>query len=226
MAIIQTVLSLIILGILYKRMTRREKPAPVSKGQAFVPILLGVVSLPLSFMMVVAIGLITHIIGIDSSTFPLMAHSVYSAFFGAGLPEEIAKLLTLFEEFLYGGGNASAIGRLFTIAAHMIFGILMAKHLGLARYYKINGQGSPVKERILAILIPIAIHTFYDFGTAGNKLLGVEDDVLTMVGLAIAIVALIVMFALQIIVLVRFKKITGKYCGMCFSNGTTEEAEA
>ena len=254
MAIIQTVLSIVILGILYKRARGREKPEPIPKKQAIVPVLLGVISLPLSFMMVLANGLITKVMGIDSSKFPLAAHSVYSAFLSAGLPEEIAKLLiillcllifrskiknvyeyiligaavgfgfTLFEEFLYGGVNASAIGRLFTIAAHMVFGILMAKHLGLAKYYKINGQGSPVKERVFAILIPVAIHTFYDMGTSQNKLLEADDET-AMIGLALAAVALIVMFVLQIIVLVRLKKNTEKYCEMRFSNDTTEIIE-
>ena len=255
MAIIQTIASIVILGALYKRMTGREYPAPISKEQAFIPVLLGVISLPLSFMMVLGTGFIALKMGIDSSTFPPAAHSVYSAFFGAGLPEEVAKLLlillclvifrskiknvyeyalisaavgfgfTLFEEFLYGGEGASAIARLITIAAHMIFGILMAKHLGLARYYKENNQGSPVKERILAILIPVAIHTFYDTGTAQNKFLAGGDEDVAIGGLALAAVAVIVMFALQIIVLVRFKKNTEKYCGMRFTNDTTEAIE-
>ena len=254
MAIIQTVLSIVILGILYKKARGREKPAPIPKKQAIVPVILGVISLPLSFMMVLANGLITQVLGIDTSKFPLAAHSVYLAFFGAGLPEEVAKLMmillcllifrskiknvyeyilvgaavgfgfTLFEEFLYGGGNASAIGRLFTIAAHMVFGVLMAKHLGLAKYYKINGQGSPVKERVFAILIPVAIHTFYDMGTSQNKLLA-SDDEDAVIGLILAAVAVIVMFALQIIVLVRFKKNTEKYCEMRFSNDMTEIIE-
>ena len=252
MAIIQTIASIVILGILYMRMIRRENPAPISKGQAFIPVLLGVISLPLSFMMVLMNGFIALKMGIDPSAFPLAAHSVYSALFGAGLPEEVAKLLiillcllifrskirnvyeymligaavgsgfTLFEEFLYGGNNASMVGRLITIAAHMVFGILMAKHLGLVGYYRKNGQGSPARESFFAILIPVALHTFYDVGTAQNKFLDGGDEDLA-IGLALAAVAVIVMFAVQIIVLVRFRKNTGKYCGMIFTNDTTEK---
>ena len=247
MAIIQTIASIVVLGIIYKRMKGRELPAPVSKGQALVPILLGIISLPLSFIMVLGNSLFMQAIGVDSSEFPLAVHSVYSAFFGAGLPEEVAKLLiillcllifrskiknvyeyiligaavgfgfTLFEEFLYGGENAAMIGRLITIAAHMVFGILMAKHLGLAAYYRKTNQGSPVKEGIYAILIPIAIHTLYDTGTAQNKFLEGDDEAV-MIGFVLAAVAIIAMFAVQIIVLVRLKKNTDKYCGMLFAN--------
>ena len=254
MAIIQTIASLIISGILYKRMMEREVPTPVSKGQAVIPIILGVISLPLSFLMVLGNGLIMFGMGINASEFPLIARSVYSAFFVAGLPEEVAKLLiillcllifrskirnvyeyiligaavgfgfTLFEEFLYGGEGAAMIARLITIAAHMVFGILMAKHLGLARYYKGNGQGSPVKELIFAILLPVAVHTFYDAGTAQNKFLEGSDDDL-VIGLVLAAIAMIVMFAVQIIVLVRFKKNTDKYCEMCFINSIAENSE-
>lgn len=251
MAIIQTIASVIILGILYKRMIGRESPAPIQKWQALIPILLGVISLPLSFAMVMANGAVTKGMGIDTAAFPLAAHSAYAAFFGAGLPEEVAKLLiillcllifrskvrnvyeymligaavgfgfTLFEEFLYGGETVSAIARLVTIAAHMVYGILMAKHLGQAKYYKKSGQGSPVKEYIFALLIPVALHTFYDAGTVNNKFLSGGDKDLA-IGIALAAVAAIVMFAVQIIVLVKLKKNAEKYCDMCFTNDATE----
>ena len=253
MSIIQTIASIIILGILYKRMIDRERPAPISKGQVFVPVLLGVFSLILSFLMALGITLIMMGLEIDTSTLPLMIRSANAAFLIGGLSEEIARLLiillcllifrskiknvyeyiligaavgfgfTLFEEFLYNGANASIIvsmiARLIVIAAHMVFGILMAKHLGLARYYRENGQGSPVKERIFAILIPVVIHTFYDAGTAQNGFLEGSGEDLT-IGIVLAVVAIIVMFAIQIAVLVKFKKNTEKYCEMCFISDT------
>ena len=249
MAIIQTIASIIILGILYKRMIARERPVPISKGQAFVPVLLGVISLPLSFLMVLGNGMIILVLGIDTSASPLMIRSVISAFLIAGLPEEAAKLLlillcllifrskiknvyeymligaavgfgfTLFEEFLYGGGSASMISRLIVLAAHMVYGIMMAKHLGLAGYYRKNGQGSPVKERIFAILIPVVIHTFYDAGTAQNKLLEGSEGEQT-IGLVLAVAAIVIMFAVQIAALVKFKKNTEKYCEMRFISDT------
>ena len=44
MAIIQLLLALIVLGILYVRMIRRDVPERISKGQASVPVILGVLS--------------------------------------------------------------------------------------------------------------------------------------------------------------------------------------
>ena len=126
---------------------------------------------------------------------------------------------TLFEEFLYGGGSASMISRLIVLAAHMVYGIMMAKHLGLAGYYRKNGQGSPVKECIFAILIPVVIHTFYDAGTAQNKLLEGSEGEQT-IGLVLAVAAIVIMFAVQIAALVKFKKNTEKYCEMRFISDT------
>ena len=45
---------------------------------------------------------------------------------------------TIFEEYLYGSDNIlCTIMRLVTIAAHMIFGIIMGKHLGLSKHIKL-----------------------------------------------------------------------------------------
>ncbi len=45
---------------------------------------------------------------------------------------------TIFEEYLYGSDNIlGTIMRLVTIAAHMIFGIIMGKHLGLSKHIKL-----------------------------------------------------------------------------------------
>lgn len=49
MAIMKLGLSLVILGILYKRMLDREHPAQISKKQALVPVLLGILSTGISF---------------------------------------------------------------------------------------------------------------------------------------------------------------------------------
>ena len=44
MPVIQLLLSLIVPGILYFRMIRREIPGPITKIQAAVPVVLGVLS--------------------------------------------------------------------------------------------------------------------------------------------------------------------------------------
>lgn len=49
-SIISLVLSLIILGILYKNMIAWEGVYRISKGQAILPVLLGLLSVPISFV--------------------------------------------------------------------------------------------------------------------------------------------------------------------------------
>ena len=244
MAIIQTVLSLVILGILYRRMVKREVPQPITKAQALVPVLLGIVSLALSFVFVIInTNALVKGLGIDSSGFSPVLHSFYAAFFAAGLPEEIAKLLmilltllifrskiknvyeyvlvgaavgfgfTLFEEFLYGSGETVLVMvlRLLTIAAHMIFGMIMGKHLGLARYNKRSGRGS-AGETALAILLPMLLHTVYDALTANSYLMRSEDETLQMIGMVLSLVATIALFVIQLRVLAGFKKDAKNLC--------------
>lgn len=95
---------------------------------------------------------------------------------------------TVFEEFLYGSDSmVSAIGRLVTITGHVIFGIIMGKHLGLARYFKTTGKGSAAVHYILAYIVPLVIHTLYD-ACLLNKLQESEDEDLAAIGIIIAVV--------------------------------------
>ena len=243
MAIIQLVLSAIICGILYVRMIRREIPDRIGKAQAITPVALGIVSLVLSFLFFLGLGFIIMKAGINTNEMAPLPGSVLGAFLLAGLPEELAKLLiilltlrifrskirnvyeviligaavgigfTLFEEFVYGGEGVNPL-RLFIPAAHMVFGILMAKHLALTQYDKKTNQGSPVKEVWLAIAIPTLIHTLYDATNATNKLMNSSDEDRQFIGILIGIVGVVIMFVLQVLVLVRFKKNAKKYCAM------------
>lgn len=120
---------------------------------------------------------------------------------------------TLFEEFFYGNGGGNPL-RLFGLAAHMVFGILMARHLAQARYDRMRNQGSPAKEVLLAFVVPMLIHTLYDSTNATNKFLNSEDEHLQGIGFLIAVIGIVLMVALEIVVLVRFKKNTEKYCAM------------
>ena len=133
---------------------------------------------------------------------------------------------TLFEEFLYGSNSGiSMISRYIIIAFHMIFGIIMAKHLGLAKYNKMTDKGNVAKEYTLAITIPIALHTIYDACTACNHLLQSKDDNTIMIGFILGIIAVIVFFIIQIKVLIDFKKDTEKYCSMEFIPTANAEKE-
>ena len=246
MAIVQLAISLLVLGILYRRMVRREPPPPISKAQALVPIVLGVLSLPLSFVFVLANANFFASMGYTKEAHSLLFRSVFSAFFTAGLPEEIAKFLmilltlfifrakvrnvyeyilvgaavgfgfTVFEEFIYGSGSiATSIMRDLLVTLHMLLGILMGKHLGLARYCKTTGKGSAAREYALALLVPILIHTLYDASVL-NQYLETEDDNLLLIGLVIAVAALVILFVLQFVALIRLKRNAEKYSAMEF----------
>ena len=247
MAIIQLVLALVILGLLYSRMIKRESPEPISKPQAAIPVVLGVVSVPVSFLIFLALGTLLMTIGYSKNEVPMVVSSVVGALFGAGFPEEIAKLVmmvstilifrsriknvyeyiligagvgfgfTLLEEFLYGSEGVMAFFRLLDVAAHMVFGILMAKHLGIARYNKIMGKGPVATEYIKSFFIPVLMHTILDACSGTNAFLTSEDDTMVLIGMVSGIAAVIIMFAVQIIVLKRLKMNEEKYSGMVFN---------
>ena len=253
--IIQLVLSLIICTILYIRMVRREVPEQVGKAQAVTPVVLGIVSLVLSFIFFLGLAYAVKQTGFSTKEMAPLPSSVLGAFILAGLPEELAKFLiillalrifrskirnayeviligagvgfgfTMFEEFVYGGEGANFF-RLFVLAAHMVFGILMTKHLSQALYDKKMNQGSPAKEKLLAFVVPLLLHTLYDSTNATNKYLQSGDEDLEMIGGIIGIVGVIVMFVIQIVVLVRFKKNTEKYCAMSLLPQNSEVSDA
>ena len=126
---------------------------------------------------------------------------------------------TLLEEFLYGSSaGITAIARLITVASHMVFGIIMARHLGTAKYNKIKGSGSVAGEYALALLVPILLHTLYDAGTATNAFFNSGNEDAELIGMAFALVVTVVLFILQIVVLIRLKRNTEKYCRMVISN--------
>ena len=252
MAFVQLVISLIILGILYLRMIRRENPGTIAKTQAVVPIILGAVSTVLSFLLFLAIGSLLNNAGVSTKRLPAFIRSVIAAFIAAGLPEEIAKFMmilltllvfrtrirnvyeyiligaavgfgfTLLEEFFYGSDSVVlAVTRLTTIASHMVFGIIMARHLGTAKYNKIKGRGFVTGEYALALLVPILLHTLYDAGTATNVYLNSDNEDTAVIGMAFAVGFTVALFIMQIVVLVRLKKNTEKYCGMVTCNSDT-----
>ena len=243
MALIHLALSVIILGILYKRMIDREVPTRITRKQSIVPVVLGILSLLLSFLFFMAIGSVLLKIGFSGMNLPLTLRSVISAFIQAGLPEELAKMLmillalylfrseirnvyeyiligaavgfgfTIFEEVLYSSG-AAAIIRLVNLPTHMVINMLMARHLGFAKFSRITGKGSAAKEYVLAIAIPVLIHTCYDACTSNNRFLNGADEEMLLTGIILGMLAAVGMFVLQTIILVKMKKDTEKYCDM------------
>ena len=236
MGIIAMLISLVVLTFLYRRMIARDVPEPIGRKQAIVPVLLGLVSLPLSFIFtLLCLGGLIKTVGYAPADYPLPVQSVMSAFLAAGLTEELAKFLmiaasfklfrntvrnvyeymligaavgfgfTLPEEALYGSDLISFLLRMDFIAGHLVFG---------AEHKKITNQGSPSKEYLFALLIPILMHTLYDACTANNKFLYHENEDMQMIGVVIGLVGALAAFVLQIVILLKYKKNAGKLCSL------------
>ena len=252
MVIVQTIMTFIVLGILYKRMVQREIPQPIEKRQAVFPVLLGLASVVVYVLLIYWLDIFSAIAQMLPVHFTPLFNDICSAIFVAAFPEEAAKLammllafwmfrekiknvyeyvligaavgfgFTLFEEFCYGfDQDITTLGRLFTVAAHMIFGMIMAKHLGLARYQKASELENGDAEYIKAILTPFFLHASFD-ALVDNPFINNEDDFAVLfLGLLLAVAATIALFVLQIEVLSEFKKDTEKYCQMTFLSETS-----
>ena len=247
MELVYFIVALVVLGVLYSRMIRREEPSAIGKAQAVVPVVFGVLSMLPSVALAILGSFVLTKAGYEGERLPLLIRSFNSAFIAAGLPEETVKLLmillalrvfrskvrnvyeyiligaavgfgfTLLEEFFYGSGSVlTGIIRFLLIGMHMVFGIIMAKHLGLARYVRITGRGSVAKEYFLAFVIPLLLHTAHDTFTVSNRFLDAGDDTTQMIGLVLSFATLIVMFAVQLKVLLRLRRDTAHYCEMVF----------
>ncbi len=99
----------------------------------------------------------------------------------------------------------------------MIFVILMTYFLGMAKYKKLTAQGSPTREYVLALLVPMLIHTLYDTFTANNKFLTNTDEEIQMIGAGMGIVVALAAFVIQIVILVKHKKNAEKLCSLRLS---------
>ncbi|HAV00017.1 MAG TPA: hypothetical protein DCW47_02325 [Lachnospiraceae bacterium] len=57
---------------------------------------------------------------------------------------------------------------------------------------------------------------YTDASVVNNHFLASTDNEMLSIGIIIGVIALVVLFALQIFVLLRFRKTTKEYCGMTF----------
>ena len=129
---------------------------------------------------------------------------------------------SLAEEFSYGGDESATIvstfGRMVSVPAHMTFNMVMAEFLGRARFSKLSGKGSAALNCVLALLVPIAVHTLYDVSTAFNASLMRGE----MSGLVTALIGYVGLLVYELVVLIRCRKKTAMFCGM----STLAEASA
>ena len=125
------------------------------------------------------------------------------------------------EEFYYGdfGAESSAadyvalVGRMISVPAHMTFNMVMGEFLGRARFNRLTGKGSPALDCVLAVLIPMGVHTLYDACTVFNSKLMAGE----MSGVLTALAGFAGLLIYELVVLIRFRKKTEKFCGMHFS---------
>ena len=92
----------------------------------------------------------------------------------------------------------------------MTFNMLMGEFLGRAKFCKLTGKGSAALNYVLALLIPITIHTLYDVCTTLNSSMMRGE----ISGLVRALIGYVCLLVFEIIVLVRCKKKTAMFCGM------------
>ncbi len=122
------------------------------------------------------------------------------------------------EEFYYGNSGAepsaadyvALVGRMISVPAHMTFNMVMGEFLGRARFNRLTGKGSPALDCVLAVLIPMGIHTLYDACTIFNSRLMAGE----MSGILMALAGYVGLMITEIVVLIRFRRNTEKLCGM------------
>ena len=243
LALIQMILALIILGPIYRKFIKCETTNSISKKQAIVPVILGIVSVVTLFAFTIGEAVLFRLVGIskDNITNPALK-ALFAAFTVAGFTEEISKLImmlisfkafkpknvyeyiligfgvsmgfTLFEEFLYGAGLTSLF-RIPTMAIHVVFGLIMSKNIGLAKHKKVVGDSGTLPLYLKAIIIPIALHTIYDAATGFNPAFAEgADEVVVGIGVLVAFIVEVASTIIQIVYIVKTGKNAGKYSSM------------
>ena len=134
---------------------------------------------------------------------------------------------TALEELLYAGKSPmGAVFRILFFAMHLLFGLLMGTHLGLAKYSRREGRGDAGKHTFLAFFLPILWHTVFDASTTANAALNATEEATQVAGVVIALVVCAVSIALQFVLLIRFRKKTAEYCSMRLDGSAGEDGEA
>ncbi len=126
MGIIAMLISLIVLTFIYRRMIARGIPEPIGRKQAIVPVLLGLVSLPLAIIFTfICIGGLIKAVGYNPTSYPLLAQSIISAFLFAGLTEELAKFLMIIVAFKIFRNTVRNVYEYMLIGAAVGFGFTL-----------------------------------------------------------------------------------------------------
>ena len=184
MPLIKLALGLAILGFLYVRMIRREEPEPIGKAQAVVPVVLGVVAVVLSFAMFIAFALVLKVAGYSGESVPLFLRSLISAFFLAGLPEELAKLAMMLLTLLIFRDKVKNVYELILIGAAVGFGFSLFEEF---LYGSANGFASITRIVMIAAHMSLGIVMAKHLGFAKHKKAAGSQSVVGEYALAVAI---------------------------------------
>ena len=174
-------IALLPILILVYYIYHKDKKLPEPTGQLVKAFLFGILSVPVSFCISIPLGLI----GIYPVEATNILGSISTAFFGAAIPEEIAKFFMPYfdekmdgivyavcislgfaalENIMYLFSNAESylsvgIARaIFAVPGHFCFGILMGYYYSLAKFY----PKTPKKNKVLILIAPILVHGLYD----------------------------------------------------------------
>jgi len=232
---ISSFVSFVLCTFVYIRMVKREAPPTLGK-KSIIPVALGIVTPVLAFFLVILLAALLKDVTVTNPVFK----SLYKAFIGAGLTEELVKLMfaliavaivkprtvysyalmfigvgfgfTLLEEIVYGGDNSLLIlARLPGFALHMVFGMIMGVNLGLARFKKKQGKSCAMNV-IAGLVLPVLWHTVYDAATVDNPGFETENEIAILIALVVDVATIV----MQFVMLSRFKKKSKEYCQMVF----------
>ncbi len=233
-SIIASLFALVICGLLYMRMIKREVPEPIGKLQAILPAILGGICVPISGGSGIGLLFVLKSIGVSTDSMKSFPASFYTAFFMAGGVEELFKFLaiiltliilknkvsniyeyillgaavglgfTVVEDFTFGDSLIVLLIRTPLMFTHMTLNMIMGEFIGRAKYNKQKGEGQTVLYWILALIIPMALHTLYDAGTVFNFVIIKDGDYIG--GGILGLIAVITNVVVLIKVLTRAKK--------------------
>ena len=197
-SIIASLLALVICGLLYLRMIKREVLKPIGKFQAILPVILGGICVPISGGSGIGLLYALKSIEVTDDAMQALPASFYTAVFMAGGVEELFKFLaiiitlvvlknkvnnvyeyillgaavgfgfTVVEDFTYGDSLIVLLIRTPLMFTHMSLNMIMGEFIGRAKYNKQRGEGRTALYWVLGLIIPMALHTLYDAGTIFN----------------------------------------------------------
>ena len=254
LALIYSVIVIIVLGFLYKKMIDWEAPLKITKAQAIVPIVLGVLSLPLSFIIFMLIAaLCRNVLGLSIGDGPLLLAGFTEALFTAALNEELAKLIftlisiiifrkkikNVYDYILIGG----AVGFGFTIVEEFIYtsGIVtliirtltitvhMMLGFAMGRHLGLarynKVTGKGSVWKEYLLAFLVPVAVHTIYDTLStNKFLSVKVEAIVIIGIIMSLTALVLTFTLQVFVFKRLKKNVGTLTALSVLKNETEGA--